>query len=205
MSEIPEITTDRLLLRGFTRDDAEDVFRYASDPEVLRHTTGQTPRSVEDSRRFIEGLLNKAPGVYAWAVRMKNTPRVIGSVEFGLGDGETGSIHYALAREHWNKGLMSEACKAVLDWAFRSHPGLQRVTTAAVAANKASTRVMEKCGMEFQKTVTERWEKFEKRVALAVYSLGRGQWESTLTPGWRDGNGDGHSQAADRQSGCDRG
>ncbi|HEX2988466.1 MAG TPA: GNAT family N-acetyltransferase, partial [Chloroflexota bacterium] len=36
-------------------------------------------------------------------------------------------MDYALARECWGKGLMTEACQAVLDWGFRAHPSLQRV------------------------------------------------------------------------------
>ncbi|MCZ6677883.1 MAG: GNAT family N-acetyltransferase [Candidatus Poribacteria bacterium] len=179
MKQIPEIMTGRLCLRGFTRDDAEDVFRYASDPTVLFHTTGETPRSVEDSRKFVDSLLNNLPGAYAWAIRLKNEFRVIGAVEFGLEDGRNGSIHYALAKEYWNRGLMTEACRAVLDWGFSSHPGLQSVTTSAVTANRGSTRVMEKCGMEFQRIVKEKWKKFDEPVELAVYSIDRRRWESS--------------------------
>ena len=66
---------------------------------------------------------------------------------------------------------MTEACRAVLSWAFDAHPGLEQVTTAAVVENRGSTRVMEKCGMTFREFVEEQWVRFDKPVRLAVYSI----------------------------------
>ncbi|HEX2988465.1 MAG TPA: hypothetical protein VHS06_09875 [Chloroflexota bacterium] len=37
--------------------------------------------------------------------------------------------------------------------------------------------VVEKCGMEFQRTVSEKWEKQEAPVELAVYEIERTKWE----------------------------
>jgi len=179
MTQVPDISTERLCLRAFVRDDAEDVFAYASDPAVLLYTTGRTPQSIQDTQKFVNSLLNKPCGAYAWAVRLTSQSHVIGAVEFGPGDGTDGSIHYALAKEYWNRGLMTEACRAVLDWAFRSHRSLESVTTSAVIANRGSTRVMEKCLMQFQRRVKEKWEKFDHPVELAVYSIERQRWQSS--------------------------
>jgi ribosomal-protein-alanine N-acetyltransferase len=106
---------------------------------------------------------------------MRGEPRVIGAVEFGL-DGAVGSIHYALGEEYWNKGLMTEACRAVLAWAFGFFPNLERVTTSAVVENRGSIRVMEKCGLEFLGCIEEKWDKFPQPVRLAVYSITRDRW-----------------------------
>jgi RimJ/RimL family protein N-acetyltransferase len=179
---MPEILTERLELRGVVREDAAGMFAYASNPEVLRYTTGRTPTRLEETQAFVEGLVDKPAGAYAWALRLKGTARVIGAVEYGVGDGKTGSLDYALARECWGKGLMTEACRAVLDWGFRAHPDLQRVRSSAVVVNWGSRRVMEKCGMEFQKTVREKWEKQEALVELAVYEIERTKWEKRRGP-----------------------
>jgi len=176
-SGIPTIDTRRLHLRGFQRRDTVDVFGYASDPAVLLHTTGLTPRSVEDSQVFVDSMLRKAANSYAWAICVKGKSRVIGAVEFGLQDETEGGIHYALGLEFWNRGLMTEACQAVLAWAFSVHSNLACVTTEAVVENRGSTRVMEKCGMRYQRTVEHTWEKFDNPVQLAVYSIDREQWD----------------------------
>ena len=176
MNEIPEIQTDRLLLRAFTIDDAEDVFTYARNPNVLRYTTGQTPSTLAETQEFVQGLIAKPKGAFAWAVCLKDNPGVIGTIEFGVPDGVTGGIHYALGEEHWNQGLMTEGVQAVLNWAFRNLSELQSVSTSAISLNKGSLRVMEKCGLRFQKYIQEKWEKFEEPVELAVYSISRDMW-----------------------------
>lgn len=38
-SDLPILETDRLLLRKITVEDAEDMFKYGSDPEVSRYVT----------------------------------------------------------------------------------------------------------------------------------------------------------------------
>jgi ribosomal-protein-alanine N-acetyltransferase len=178
MKSAPEIVTKRLSLRAFSREDAPDVFAYASNPNVLRYTTGQTHRTIADAEKFVEAKLDSPPGKFSWAIRLKKESSVIGAIEFGTNDGKTWRIDYALGEEHWNKGLMTEAAKAVLKWAFRAHPDMQTVTSSAMTVNRASTRVMEKCGMEFETRVREKWDKFDEPVDLAVYSISRGKWET---------------------------
>lgn len=171
MNTTPEIETRRLVLRAFHMGDAEDVFAYASNPNVLRYTTGKTPSELAETEAFVRGLVNKPSGAFAWAIRLKNRSCVIGAVEFGMPDGTTGAVDYALAEEYWNKGIMTEAIRAVLAWVFRTHPRLQRVCASAMTINAASIRVMKKCGLEFQKKVQENWEKFPEPVELSVYAI----------------------------------
>ncbi len=179
MNETPEIRTKRLHLRAFRQDDAEDVFAYARNPNVLRYTTGKTPTVLPETQKFVQGLVNKPSGAFAWAICLKNDAHVIGAVEFGMPDGTTGTVDYALAEEHWNQGIMTEAVRAVLAWAFRAHPRLQRVCASAMTINAASIRVMKKCGLEFQKKVQEKWEKFPEPVELSVCAISREKWKTT--------------------------
>ena len=52
-SNLPELETERLLLRKMRLDDAEALFAYASDPEVTRYVPWDTHRSMEDSESFL--------------------------------------------------------------------------------------------------------------------------------------------------------
>lgn len=176
MNEIPAIQTQRLLLRAFRLADAEDVFAYARNPNVLRYTTGRTHTVLAEAEKFVKGLIDKPSGAFAWAICLRNCPRVIGAVEFGIADGTRGGIDYALAEEHWNQGIMTEAARAVLDWAFKTHPQLEFVTSSAMTVNGASIRVMEKCGMTFQRHRRDKWEKFEEPVDLTEYAISRETW-----------------------------
>ena len=69
----------------------------------------------------------------------------VSAVELGLDDETTGSVHFALAEELWNQGIMTEAVCAGLRWGFDSFARLERVVSAAVSANTGSRRVLEKC------------------------------------------------------------
>lgn len=64
-------------------------------------------------------------------------------------------VGYVLARPYWGRGLMSEACAAVVDIAF-SDPAVHRVWAVCDVDNHASTRVMEKAGMT-REGVLRRW------------------------------------------------
>ena len=52
-ADLPELETERLLLRRMRRDDAQAMFAYASDPEVTRYVLFDTHRSLEDSEAFL--------------------------------------------------------------------------------------------------------------------------------------------------------
>ena len=58
---------------------------------------------------------------------------------------------YALAEEHWGKGITVEASKAMMDYCFKEYD-LNRIQARCVVENKASSRVMEKLEMQYEGT-----------------------------------------------------
>jgi len=169
---LPSLTTTRLLLRPMTLADVADVFAYAGDPQVLRYTTGTPPRHIDETEAFVRDAL-AAPNDRMWAIRLRGAPTVIGAIEFGLQSPASGSIHYALGRPYWGRGLMTEVVDAVCRWAFQTLSMLLEITTAVVDANGGSARVLEKC--EFARTgvTVERWAKLEQPVTLLIFRLKR--------------------------------
>jgi ribosomal-protein-alanine N-acetyltransferase len=63
-------------------------------------------------------------------------------------------LGYVLSREHWGRGLMPEAVRAVIRFGF-GRMGLNRVQARCIAENVASARVMEKAGMAYEGTLRE--------------------------------------------------
>lgn len=167
-NELPSLTTERLLLRPMRVTDAADVFAYARDPDVLRFTTGSPPHHVDETRRFLEDSLT-LPNDRMWAIQLVGKPTVIGAIEFGLRSPESGSIHYALAKAHWGRGLMTEAVDAVCRWAFDTLAPLVEIRTSVADANIASMRVLEKCGFVRTGIVRENWAKQAEPVTLIVF------------------------------------
>jgi ribosomal-protein-alanine N-acetyltransferase len=171
-AELPVIRTARLVLRPVILDDAADVFGYAADPAVLRYTTGITPSRVQETESWLRAVLDD-PETHMWALRPVDDERVIGALEFGLPSAGTGSIHYAMGRAYWGRGLMMEAVEAVCRWAFATLNDVHEISASVVEANVASARVLEKCGFTKVYTTEERWEKEPQPVRLVHYRRGR--------------------------------
>lgn len=161
------VETPRLLLREFSMEDAPDIFRINSDPEVVRYAEGVTPASLEETR----GHLRDGPladyarfGYGRWAVVERATDRLIGmcgpKLLPGLNEVEIG---YRLERDRWGLGLATEAALATREYA-RDVLALTHVIALIMEDNVRSLRVADKLGMtctgpiEFDAVVVLRYE-----------------------------------------------
>jgi ribosomal-protein-alanine N-acetyltransferase len=178
-ASLPWLRTRRLILRPMTLGDAPDVFAYSADPAVLRYTTGTTPSHPEETRSWLEGVLAD-PATHMWAILLRDSPTVIGAIEFGVPIPGSGSIHYALSRSHWGAGLMTEAVEAVCRWAIDALPSMQDITTGVVAQNVGSARVLEKCGFERIGSIVEQWNGGAEPVTLHMYRRLRHSAETSI-------------------------
>ncbi len=142
------LETPRLLLRDWQKEDAEDLYHYAKDPEVGPAAGWKPHESIEESRDILDKMFLGSTEV--WAIVSKEDGRVIGSL--GLhGDSKRAGVPgvkmlgYVLSREYWGRGLMTEAAKAALAYAFEEEK-LQMVSVFHFPFNGRSRRVIEKCG-----------------------------------------------------------
>ena len=83
MQGAPLIETERLILRGFQRDDLDALAAILGNPEVTKHLTG-TPMSREDSFRRMMMAVGQWPllGFGYWAVELKPVGQLVGQVGF---------------------------------------------------------------------------------------------------------------------------
>ncbi|MCC5827802.1 MAG: GNAT family N-acetyltransferase [Phycisphaeraceae bacterium] len=166
----PVLETQRLHLRPFRLDDADDVFRYASNPNVARWVTWETHKSRADAVRFIDMVLSRPTDDHTWAIRVDSESRVVGAIDFACIKPGVADIHYVLAEEFWGQGLMTQAARVVLSWGLSTYPFLNLVETFAAADNIGSCRVLQKCGFAEVKHRYERWQKYTELVEVAVFS-----------------------------------
>lgn len=158
-ARLPVLETPRLTLRKMTMRDAPDVYHYSRDEEVARHVLWEAHRSLWETQGYVRFLLhqyrNGLPG--SWGIELKETGRVIGTIGYMnyAEEHRTAEIGYSLSREHWGKGLMTEALAAVIDESFRTLK-LHRIEAMHFTDNPASGRVMEKCGMHHEGHMRER-------------------------------------------------
>ena len=151
---LPVLTTDRLTLRAVTMDDAQAIFQYSSNDNVSRYVLWETHQTLEDTQAFIEMALESydMQEFYHWG--MEYNGQLIGTIDYvGINEfSGMGEIGYVLSEDYWNKGLVTEAAKRIIDFGF-DELGLVRIQARCIAENIASSRVMEKCGMTFEGTL----------------------------------------------------
>ena len=80
----PELLTERCILRKMLITDAQDVFEYSKDPEVSRFLLWAPHPSISYSRSYLKNVasLYKKELFYDWAITLKETKKMIGTVGF---------------------------------------------------------------------------------------------------------------------------
>jgi len=145
------IETKRLILRQFKKTDYKDVFNnYANDQEVTKFLTRYPHKDLEASKEFIDNVASiYGNKTFRRAITDKVTNEVIGSIDIVRLNEEysTGEIGYVMSKKYWNKGIMSEALKAVVDYLFLD-VDLKVLIIRFDERNIGSRRVSEKAGFK---------------------------------------------------------
>jgi len=145
------ITTERLILRTWSPADAEEVFAFWGEPEVMKYVEGGPAKDVESVRRGL-AIGNAAyleHGASLWAVVEKSTNRLVGACGFHQAEKpDSLELAYHFHSEVWGRGYATEAASACVEWALKSH-GAGMVIAYTHPENQASERVLVKVGMSF--------------------------------------------------------
>ncbi|MFD7404642.1 GNAT family N-acetyltransferase [Streptomyces sp. NPDC059866] len=147
---MPELRTDRLLLRGWRESDLAPWAAMNADPEVRRYFPDVLPKERTDAAvaRFQADLERRGWGF--WAVEVLDTGEFIGFT--GLDPVEDGQpftgveAGWRLARPAWGHGYATEAARAVLDFGFEQL-ALPEILAVTTATNLRSQAVMRRLGM----------------------------------------------------------
>lgn len=144
-----ELQTERLLLRPWTEEDAECLYRYAKDPAVGPICGWPPHQSVAESRQVIRTALR---GSECYAVCLKADRAPIGSVELML-RGQTDmtdrvdecELGYWLGKPFWGRGIMPEAAGELIRHGFEEL-NMRAIWCCYYEGNAKSRRVQEKLG-----------------------------------------------------------
>ena len=168
------IRTERLYIRRLTMKDAPDMYEYSRDPEVARHVLWDAHRSVNETRAYVRYMLRKyrLGEPVSWGIEHLESGKVIGTIGFMWYQRENNSaeVGYSLSRAYWNQGLMTEALRAILKFAF-AEMRLHRVEAQHEVENPASGHVMLKAGMRYEGTLRGRLFNKGRYVDVALYAM----------------------------------
>ncbi|WP_054706062.1 GNAT family protein [Bacillus sp. JCM 19041] len=145
----PEIETERLLLRRITSADRNDVFRYLSTEDVVKHMgifPYRSAEAVQDEINWYDRIFQEGSGI-RWGITFKGKKQVIGSCGF-LNRKKVhfkAEIGYELAPEYWSKGIAGEALLAICTYGF-DFLNMERIEALVEPENNASMKLLERCG-----------------------------------------------------------
>lgn len=169
---VPKLESDRLLLRGWSKRDAADLYEYASDP-LVGPAAGWAPhRNQSESRMIIDQIYTTK---LDWAIVDKSSNKPIGNI--GLDDdgirSRTNSkeLGYSVGSKYWGNGIATEAVNLVKAYAF-DELGLYCISMRIETDNMASKRVAEKTGFKYEGTLRQAYRRYDNEtVDMACYSI----------------------------------
>ena len=166
----PTIKTKRLILRRFTPGDAAALFQILSDEEVNTFLPMFPLKTPEEARDFLqEHYLDTYDqrSRYRYAVCLKTDNIPVGYVN--ISSSESRDLGYGLRKDFWHKGIMTEACHAVVE--LLKTQGLPFITATHDVKNPRSGDVMKKIGMTYQYSYVEHWQPKNIPVTFRMYQL----------------------------------
>lgn len=171
------LETAQLTLRSFCEEDVEAMAQLFAHPDFMRFSLG-----VFTKRKQTVAFIQKVTGwdraglPSQFAVVPQGESNLIGYCGFfhhpehGIEDVEIG---YRLHPNYWNRGLATEAARAIRDYGFRDLK-LRRVISLVHPENIPSRRVAEKNGMRVEKRIIFRG------FPTLVFAIIRERWEKEI-------------------------
>mgnify|MGYP000893313850 FL=1 len=152
------LETERLVLRRFSLNDAEAMFRnWANDPEVTKYLTWNPHGNITETRRVLKNWTDsyESPDSY-WAIVPKSVGEPIGSISIVQRNNNVNSVHigYCIGKAWWRQGYTSEALTELIRFFFEE-VGVNRIDSRHDTRNPNSGKVMRKAGMQYEGTMRQ--------------------------------------------------
>ncbi|MBQ8831131.1 MAG: GNAT family N-acetyltransferase [Oscillospiraceae bacterium] len=176
------IKTERLTLRRYRVTDAKTMYEtWARDERVTKFLTWQPHASADLTKALLEIWCAdyEKDNNYNWVIEFEG--KIIGSITVVRQSerDELAELGYCLGHGYWEKGIMTEAAKAVIDFLF-GEVGFNRISIEHAVKNPGSGKVAKKCGMTLEGTKREYFKAASGEfLDINEYSILRREWKIT--------------------------
>jgi ribosomal-protein-alanine N-acetyltransferase len=175
------LKTSRVILRRPEPADAEKIFEYRNDPEVVQYLGGFSPAMANKSvHEWIEFHRNRNDEI-VWAIADKETSICLGHVGLYKIDYRLQLAEFAICiglRQSWGKGLGREVVSEVIAYAF-NELHMQQIRLEVLETNQRAIHLYE--GLGFQHDGRLRCNQFRdgQYIDSLIMSLLKSEWKSS--------------------------
>lgn len=171
---------DELELRLLEERHVEAVFAVVDQNRAhLREWLPWLDGSVspDDTRTFIRGALGKFANGEAMHAGIWFQNRVIGAISYNSVDhsSRTAEIGYWLAAGHQGKGVVTRACRTMVDHAFHEL-GLNRVVIRCATGNTKSCAIPQRLGFKQEGVLRQAGWLYDHFIDLVIYGMLASEW-----------------------------
>ena len=174
------LETQRLILRRFRPEDTQAAYaNFMSDPEVPRFMRWEAHTDITQTEEYLAQVAvgYEKTDYYRWAITLKPDDGPIGVIAMMIGNERdaTAEVAYALGRQYWNMGIVSEALARVLAHAF-GEVGVNRLEAYHSVRNPASGKVMQKAGMRCEGHARQKYKGHDGYEDCDLYAILAEDW-----------------------------
>ncbi|MEM8906889.1 MAG: GNAT family N-acetyltransferase [Bacteroidota bacterium] len=171
MATLPVLETERMVLEPLTWEHQAAIYEMDRDPAVMQYIgragRAKTQNEVAD---WIRRRMKGTQGLGTWSAFNKKDQTFSGAyLLVQLEESTHIEIGYRLPKHCWGKGLATEGATRILHYAF-TDLHLPEVVAVAYPENRASRKVMEKLGLQYQK------KDWYYQVEVVFYTLSKAQY-----------------------------
>ena len=154
-----ELSTLRLLMKPLVSSDADAAFTGLQNDAIRQWISMPKPdtvASLRESWRRRESRISPdgSEAWLSWFVTAKSDRSPMGSIDASIdGDQVAVNFGYYFFAETWGQGIATEAVRAVSHHLLAN--GVKKLVATVTAGNVASTRVLQKAGFQFTRTIKD--------------------------------------------------
>lgn len=173
--------TDSLSLRPLSLADTDELFALTdANRAYLRQWLPwlDAVQSAADTRAFLQTVLRQIAEDQGFGAAICHQGAIAGIIGYNSLDGvnRVGTIGYWLGAAHQGQGLMTAACRALVNYGFTGL-GLNRQVIACATENHRSRRIPERLGFRHEGTLRQAAWLYDRYVDHHLYSCLKQDWQ----------------------------
>ncbi|AGR41168.1 GNAT family N-acetyltransferase [Spiroplasma taiwanense] len=172
---LPLIELDRIILRTFKFEDANDIYEYCSNLENIKWISVEQHKTLEDSINSIENYFLK-PHYGKYAIVLKEENKVIGAIDIRLKENMIYDIGYVINSKYQQKGYGKEALKGLIDSCF-SLTNIKEILIKVDIENNASNHLANTVSTKIIRQEEQNNPKFSEPRILNIYQVLKNQFK----------------------------